>query len=168
MSNDLSLPREATPRLTARLVVLMAICRVPAAPRQRDTSLRRIILVRVFSDGIIGYGEATSPEAPFYNHESTGTAWHILKDFILSRVLHAKLDKPEEVAPLLRPIRGHNMAKAAVETALWDLYARQRQQPLYQLLGGKRKFINCGVYIGFQDRLTALMQKIVKELKAGL
>lgn len=131
------------------------------------TTLRRIILVRVFSEGIIGYGEATSPEAPYYNHESTGSAWHILKDFVVPQIFLAKLDKPEEVAPLLKPIRGHNMAKAAVETALWDLYARQRQQPLYQILGGNRKSINCGVSIGIQNSVTELLQKIEKELKAG-
>jgi len=131
------------------------------------TTLRRIILVRVFGEGIVGYGEATSPEAPYYNHESTGTAWYILKDFVIPRIFQARLDKPEEVAPLLKPIRGHNMAKAAVETAFWDLFARQRQRPLYQMLGGKQKSINCGVSIGIQDSVTELLQKIEKELKAG-
>ena len=103
------------------------------------TTERRIILVRVFSEGLTGFGEATSPEGPFYNHESTETAWHILKDFVVPRVLQAHIRNPEDVAPLLKPIRGHNMAKAAIETAIWDLYARQICRPLYQLLGGRRQ-----------------------------
>ena len=131
------------------------------------TTERRIILVGVFSEGLTGFGEATSPEGPFYNHESTETAWHILKDFVVPRVLQAHIRKPEDVAPLLKPIRGHNMAKAAIETAIWDLYARQICRPLYQLLGGKRQTIDCGVSIGIQETVVDLLKKIEKELTAG-
>jgi O-succinylbenzoate synthase len=131
------------------------------------TTLRRIIIVRVFGGGLVGYGEATSPEGPFYNHESTGTAWHMLKDFIVPRILRTQIENPEDVAPLLKPIRGHNMAKAAVETAIWDLHARQAGKPLHQLLGATRPTIGCGVSIGIQDRLTDLLSKIEAELDAG-
>jgi o-succinylbenzoate synthase len=131
------------------------------------TTLRRIILVRVFGEGLIGYGEATSPEAPYYNHESTGTAWHVLKDFVIPKVLRSQINKPDDVAPLLKPIRGHNMAKASVETALWDLYARQLQKPLYQVIGGQRRLIDCGVSLGIQETVAELLRKIEKELGAG-
>ena len=131
------------------------------------TTLRRIILVRVFSEGIVGHGEATSPEEPYYNHESTGTAWHVLKDFVIPRIFQSRITKPDEVAPLLKPIRGHNMAKASVETAFWDLYARQLQKPLHQVIGGQRKLIDCGVSLGIQDTVSELLKKIEKELKAG-
>jgi len=132
-----------------------------------QTTLRRIILVRVYSEGFIGYGEATSPEGPYYNHESTGTAWHILKDFVIPKVLQAAIGKPGDVAPVLKPIRGHNMAKAAVEAAIWDLWARQLQKPLYQLLGGVRRSIDCGVSIGIQSTVPELLERINKELKVG-
>ena len=59
------------------------------------------------------------------------------------------------------------MAKAAVETAIWDLYARQLAQPLHQLLGGSRRTIDCGVSIGIQDTVADLLRKIEKELAAG-
>jgi O-succinylbenzoate synthase len=131
------------------------------------TTLRRIILVRVFSEGMIGYGEATSPEGPYYNHESTGTAWHVLKDFVIPRIFGSKIGKPDDIAPLLKPIRGHNMAKASVETAIWDLYARQLQKPLYQVIGGQRRFIDCGVSLGIQETVAELLNKMEKELKAG-
>jgi O-succinylbenzoate synthase len=131
------------------------------------TTQRRIILVRVFGEGVVGYGEATSPEGPFYNHESTGTAWHILRDFVIPRILQATIEKPEDVAPLLKPIRGHNMAKAAVETAIWDLYARQLEEPLHQVFGGTRRSIDCGVSIGIQETVADLLKKIEKELNAG-
>ena len=100
------------------------------------TTLRRVILVRVFGEGLVGYGESTAPEGPFYNHESTATAWHVLQDFVVPRVFASEITHPRDVAPLLKPIRGHNMAKAAVETAIWDLYARLQGKPLHELLGG--------------------------------
>jgi O-succinylbenzoate synthase len=131
------------------------------------TTLRRIILVRVFSEGLIGYGEATSPEAPYYNHESTGTAWHVLRDFIIPRVFQSDLEAPDSVAPLLAPIRGHNMAKASIETAIWDLYARRFEKPLYELIGGRRRMIDCGVSLGIQNTIAELLGKIEKELRAG-
>jgi o-succinylbenzoate synthase len=131
------------------------------------TTQRRILLVRVFSDGVVGYGEATSPEGPFYNHESTGTAWHILRDFVIPRILQASMQSPADAAPILKPIRGHGMAKAAVETALWDLHARQAGKPLHQLLGGSRRSIDCGVSIGIQETVADLIKKIEKEVRAG-
>lgn len=131
------------------------------------TTQRRILLVRAFSEGVVGYGEATSPEGPFYNHESTGTAWHILRDFIIPRVLQASILDPTDTTAILKPIRGHSMAKAAVETALWDLRARQSDTPLHQLLGGSRRSIDCGVSIGIQETVPELLRKIEKEVRSG-
>ncbi|MEW5974412.1 MAG: o-succinylbenzoate synthase [Acidobacteriota bacterium] len=131
------------------------------------TTLRRIILVRVFGEGLTGWGEVTSPEGPFYNHETTETAWHILRDFVAPRVLKASFETPDDLSGLLKPIRGHTMAKAGLETAVWDWYARCRNRPLHRLLGGERKAIDCGVSIGIQDTIKDLLAKIETELKAG-
>ena len=131
------------------------------------TTLRRIILIKVLADGVVGYGEATSPEGPFYNHESTETAWHILKDFVIPPILSANINHPLDVAPLLKRIRGHNMAKAALETAIWDLYSRKLKKPIYQLLGGSRQSLDCGVSIGIQESIDELLAKIDWELEAG-
>ncbi|MCI0421785.1 MAG: o-succinylbenzoate synthase [Acidobacteria bacterium] len=131
------------------------------------TTQRRIILVRIFSEGVVGWGEATSPEGPFYNHESTGTAWHILRDFVIPRVLQTPIQSPPDAAVLLKPIRGHGMAKAAAEIALWDLRARQSGKPLHQLLGGSRRSIDCGVSIGIQQSIGELLKKVEKEIHAG-
>jgi o-succinylbenzoate synthase len=64
-------------------------------------------------------------------------------------------------------VRAHRMAKAAIENALWDLEARQKQQPLWKLLGGTRREIPCGVSIGIQDSVEQLLQKIETEVAAG-
>ncbi|MFN8009529.1 MAG: o-succinylbenzoate synthase [Terriglobia bacterium] len=131
------------------------------------TDRRRIILVSVSGEGITGCGEATSPEGPFYNHESTETAWHLLKDFIVPRILKTPPASPGDIAALLKPIRGHAMAKAAVETAFWDWEAKRQGHPLHQLLGGQRTLIDCGVSIGIQPSIQELLRKIEKELNAG-
>jgi len=64
-------------------------------------------------------------------------------------------------------VRGHRMAKAAIENAAWDAEARQKQQPLWKLLGGKTREIQCGVSIGIQDSIEQLLDKIETELAAG-
>ena len=67
----------------------------------------------------------------------------------------------------MKPVRGNRMAKAAIETACWDLEARRMALPLWEHLGGVQKEIPCGVSIGIQDTPEALLGKIEKELAAG-
>jgi len=70
-------------------------------------------------------------------------------------------------AALFAKVRAHRMAKAGLENALWDAEARQRQMPLWKLLGGTRREILCGVSIGIQDSVEQLLDKIQIELAAG-
>ena len=137
-----------------------------------ETSFGRIddrvfILVTVEGGGVEGFGECVADVDPFYSPETTVTAWHILKDFLAPIVLGRTFDDPREVFPALARVRGHNMAKAAIEMAIWDLAARQQDVPLSQLLGGTRAEIPSGVSIGIQPSLEQLHEKIAKELAAG-
>ncbi len=59
------------------------------------------------------------------------------------------------------------MAKAAVETALWDAEAKLKNIPLWKLLGGTQQEIPCGVSIGVKDSLDELSATVKKELSAG-
>ena len=104
---------------------------------------------------------------PYYSAETNDTAWHIIADFIAPRVLGVEFDHPRDVFPALKAIRGHNMAKAAVEMAAWDLFARQRGEPLARVLGGSRERIASGVSIGIQTSLDELAKKVERELAAG-
>lgn len=131
------------------------------------TTTRRIMLVKVFAEGICGWGESTAPEAPFYNHESIDTAWVVISKFIAPSLLGQDLTHPSEVAGLFSRIRGNKMACAAVETAVWGLFAIAEEKALHQLLGGERKEIECGVSIGLQPSLEGLLKKIGCELEAG-
>ncbi len=128
---------------------------------------RTFILVTALGDGAVGYGECVAEGNPFYSSETTETAWHIITCFVAPRVLGVDVSHPREIFPALRGIRGHNMAKAAVEMAAWDLFARQQGVPLARALGGTRIAIESGVSIGIQDSLDQLAAKIEAELAAG-
>jgi O-succinylbenzoate synthase len=128
---------------------------------------RTFLLVRLEGEGHEGWGEAVAEGNPYYSSETTETAWHIITGFIAPRVLGVAFDHPREIFPALRAIRGHNMAKAAVEMAAWDLYARAIGQPLARVLGGTKRRIRSGVSIGIQDSFDQLASKVERELAAG-
>ena len=132
------------------------------------TTERRIVLVRVTdTDGAYGWGECTAGEEPFYSDEWTDTAWATLRHFLAPMVVGKTVDSAADVSALMKPVRGHRMAKATIETACWDLEAKRLKVPLWKHLGGTRSEIACGVSIGIQDSLEILLEKIRKEVDAG-
>jgi len=129
---------------------------------------RRIVLVRVTdTDGAYGWGECTAGEEPFYSDEWTDTAWATLRHFLAPMVVGKTVDSAADVSALMKPVRGHRMAKATIETACWDLEAKRLKVPLWNHLGGTRSEIACGVSIGIQDSLEILLEKIRTEVEAG-
>jgi O-succinylbenzoate synthase len=132
------------------------------------TYQRDIILVEALGEGASGWGEVTAGENPFYNEEWTGSAWPILRDYAVPRVLGRDLKSAGDVDPLTKHIRGHNMARGGLEAAIWDLEARLAGVPLWkQIGGGARRQIPCGVSIGIQDSVEQLIDKIGHELADG-
>ena len=128
---------------------------------------RTFVLIRVVGGGLEGWGEAVAEANPYYSSETTETVWHIISGFIAPLVIGRRFDHPRDVSPALKRIRGHNMAKAGVEMAIWDLYAKSIGQPLSKVLGGTRGRIASGVSIGIQDSFDQLLEKIETELAAG-
>lgn len=131
------------------------------------TTTRRIVLVRVEAEGLTAWGEVTAGEDPFYNYETPETAWHILRDFLIPWVLAQPWASPGEVAARFRPVRGHNMAKAALENALWVIQAQQQGISLAKAVGGTLAEIPCGVSIGIQSSVEELLEKVGREVSAG-
>lgn len=131
------------------------------------TDLRRIVLLEADVDGTTGWGESTAGENPYYCYETVETAWHILHDHAWPIIKDKEFGSAADVWDLLAHIRGHNMAKAALETAVWDAEAKQKNVPLAKLLGGTRAEIGCGVSIGIQPSIPALIAKVERELAAG-
>jgi len=131
------------------------------------TTLRRIVLVRVDAEGLTGWGEVTAGESPLYSHETFETAWHVLRDFLVPWALEKDWASPSELAARFRPIRGHNMAKAALENALWVIESQQKGISLAKAVGGTLDEIPCGVSIGIQSSVAVLLEKIAREVSAG-
>jgi len=132
------------------------------------TTERRIVLVRVVDvDGAEGWGECTAGEGPFYCDEWTETAWPTLKEFLAPMVVGQQVGDATGVGGLMKKVRGHRMAKAAIETACWDLESKRAGVPLWKHLGGTREEIPCGVSMGIQESSEVLLEKIGTELAAG-
>ena len=132
------------------------------------TTERRIIIAKVIDrDGAEGWGECTCGEGPFYSDEWTETAWSTLKDFLAPIVVNESSENAARVYDLMKRVRGHRMAKAAIETACWDLEAKRAGVALWKYLGGVQAEIPCGVSIGIQDSVEELIDIIEKELDAG-
>ena len=131
------------------------------------TTGRRILLVTAHCEGINGWAECVAGENPFYSPEWIETAWPTMIEYFVPALVGRSLAQARESVVHMNPVRGHRMAKAAVENALWDAEAKQKQQPLWELLGGARREIACGVSIGIQDSIEQLLDKIAIEVAAG-
>src|SRR5580693_5634631 len=128
---------------------------------------RRILLVTVEGEGLRGWGECVAGEDPYYSSEWIEGAWPTITRYLAPALLGKAISQGREAVALLGRVRGHRMAKAALENALWDAEARAKNLPLWKLLGGTRMEILCGVSIGIQDSHEQLLEKIATELAAG-
>ncbi len=131
------------------------------------TTGRRILLVELESDGLTAWGECVAGEHPYFSDEMIDTAWMITETELAPRLLDAEMEGGGDCPRIFRQVRGHRMAKAALENAVWDLAAQRQRVPLAELLGGTRSVIPCGVSIGIQPSIEVLFEKIEKELDAG-
>jgi O-succinylbenzoate synthase len=131
------------------------------------TTIRRILLVEIESDGLTAWGECVAGEHPYYSEESIDTAWMVSETELAPRLVGQDLVGGGGVPALFRQVRGNRMAKAALENAVWDLEAQKKKMPLAELLGGVRSEIPCGVSIGIQPSPAALMEKIAEAVEAG-
>ena len=131
------------------------------------TTGRRILLVELEADGLTAWGECVAGEHPYFSDEMIDTAWIITEHELAPRLLEAELEGGGSCPEIFKQVRGHRMAKAALENAVWDLEAQVERVPLAQLLGGTRETIPCGVSIGIQPSLEKLMDTIAAELAAG-
>jgi len=131
------------------------------------TDERRIVLVEMNVDGVTGWGECVAGETPGYSPETTETAWHVLRDHLWPLLRGEEFSGAAKIWEMLEPVRGHNMAKGALEAAIWDAEAKQKGVPLAKLLGGVRDEVASGVSIGIKESLDELAAAVKKELAAG-
>jgi O-succinylbenzoate synthase len=125
------------------------------------------ILVEVFSEGLVGYGECPTDYEPGYSSETVGTAWYILREFIIPPLLGNDLGDALDFQARVAHIRGHRMAKAGFEMAVWDLLGKQAGLSLRDLFGGLRGAVPVGVSVGLQDTPEVLLEQVEGYLVAG-
>lgn len=129
---------------------------------------KEFILVEAKDEnGMSGWGESVAFIAPWYNEETLKTNWHMLEDFLIPSILHKDIEHPDIVNEKFLGIRKNNMAKAAIEGAVWDLYAKRLGQPLATVLGGQKKEIEVGISIGIQKNTADLIALIEKAINEG-
>ena len=97
---------------------------------------RHGILVAASGDGLTGWGECVAGAGPWYSYETIDTAWHVLRDYLAPALLGQEIGQPQQVVARFRRVRGHAMARAALENAVWDLLGRAEGRSLAQMLGG--------------------------------
>ncbi|MED1206064.1 o-succinylbenzoate synthase [Heyndrickxia acidicola] len=120
---------------------------------------REGIIIQVADEnGVIGLGEAVAFSTPWYTEETVKTCMHMLKDVLVPILLASPVHHPSELEDRFSAIRGNHMAKAGLETAVWDLYAKNQNKPLWEVIGGTQMIIPSGAVVGAHDLDTALIQ----------
>ncbi|MCR8850261.1 o-succinylbenzoate synthase [Rossellomorea sp. SC111] len=116
-------------------------------------------------EGLCGLGEGVAFSTPWYTEETVKTSYHMLKDVLIPLLNSKPFHHPEEIGKRFEDVRGNAMAKAALEMALWDLYARQQDMPLWNLIGGTRKEVLAGAVVGAGSipGMVAQAEELVKE-----
>ncbi|WP_298984095.1 o-succinylbenzoate synthase [Caldilinea sp.] len=125
------------------------------------------IIVRIEAEGLVAWGESPVGENPFYNEENQKTAWIIMQDYLVPILLQTELASPWDVTPAFARIRGNRMAKAGLEFAVWDLFARREGRSLASLLGGVRERVEVGVSVGIQKDIPTLLKVVEGYLNEG-
>ena len=128
---------------------------------------RECLLVRVFSEGLDGWGECVASREPGFSYETVETAWHVLRDFFIPAILNRPIVPPRELKQHLQAYKGHPLARAGLEMALWDLWGKLDGKSLRALFGGEKQSVPVGVSVGIQENPAAMIEKVGEYLQSG-
>jgi len=128
---------------------------------------RHCLIIEIKAEGLTGFGECVADRDPGYSSETTGTSWHILEEFLIPMLLGKPFSRADEFQAGFEAVRGHLMAKAGLEMALWDLLGKAHGLTLRQMLGGERTRVDVGVSVGIQASPQALVKTVEDYLVLG-
>lgn len=133
---------------------------------------RECLILKLYAEGLVGWGECVASAAPGYSYETTQTAWHILNDHLIPLALGKDLQEPEDLQTWLRSVRGHPLAKAALDQAVWDITAQRDGKSMAEKLAepyaeAPKKRVKVGISIGTQPSIDATMDVIAENLAKG-
>jgi O-succinylbenzoate synthase len=127
---------------------------------------RDCLIVQARGDGLTGWGECVAGRFPGYSYETVETAWHVLAECFIPVIFDQEFDSVDVLHRQLGRFKGHNLARAGLELALWDMLAKAQEAPLSKLLGGTSSRVPVGVSVGIQqdaDRLIQVVRQYVAE-----
>lgn len=133
----------------------------------RKSFLEHVLVRAEDESGLVGWGESASPSDPFYCPETVDTCSLLLGRYLAPALLGKRWELPEDAAALLGRVRGHHFAKAGLDMACWDLWARARKQSLARVLGGERPTIAAGVSLGIERSIDALLAEVARHVAGG-
>ncbi|MCI2254254.1 o-succinylbenzoate synthase [Domibacillus sp. PGB-M46] len=152
-------------RLTMHVVEMPL--KAPFYTHLETVTKREAIIIEVEDqDGTVGWGEASAFSTPWYTEETVATEWHIIKDVLFPLLKEHDISHPADASSLFWAVRGNQMAKAGVESALWDLYAKKLDQPLFGVLGGTRSSISVGA-VASGKTTDDMLERIQAHVEAG-
>lgn len=128
---------------------------------------RQAIIIKISSDGEIGWGECVAGDWPGYSYETVQTAWHMIEDHLAPRILGEDVPDVADYRRRVAHLKGHPLAKAGLELALWDLISRAAQRSLMSMLGGERDRVPVGVSVGIQRDSAKLVSVVDSFVEAG-
>jgi len=132
-----------------------------------ETTVKKFLLLELRGEGLSGWGECVAEEGPFYSPETLSTAAPMLTTYLLPLVLGKDVASPPAFDDQARRVRGNRMAKATVECALRDLFARAAGVPLGKALGGTRDAIDVGVSLGISPTVPETVENVRKHVAQG-
>ncbi|WP_188455797.1 o-succinylbenzoate synthase [Virgibacillus oceani] len=129
---------------------------------------RLFLLVEAIDEhGLSGWGECVTSERPLYSEEFTESSWYMLEKFLIPAVVKREIQHPKDLQELFAMYKRNNMAKSALEAAVWDLYAKSKGVPLAKLLGGVRSKIQVGISLGIEENTDRLLESIQEKVEEG-
>jgi O-succinylbenzoate synthase len=128
---------------------------------------RDCILLCVRSEGVEGWGECVATSVPGYNYETVGTAWHILSDFFIPAILGQEIKEIQDFIDRIVHFRGHELARAGLEMALWDLFGQASRKSLFEMIGGVKDKVDVGVSIGLKKDDQTLLESVSDYVNSG-
>ncbi|PSL31128.1 O-succinylbenzoate synthase [Planomicrobium soli] len=138
------------------LLVVKKPLKTPFKTALQSVKVRESILVRVTdADGIEGYGECVAFSTPWYTEETVAGCHFVLSQVLVPLIMNKTLESPQQADELFTAVKGNRMAKAGIETAIWDLFAKRQGLPLWKFVGGINKPIPAGIVVAADEENMA-------------
>ncbi|MBT7902792.1 o-succinylbenzoate synthase [Candidatus Woesearchaeota archaeon] len=128
---------------------------------------RNVLLICIRSGKLVGWGESPHLDLPLYTSEFLESGKKLLQNILLPRIIGKELSCPDDIHQFFADIKGNNISKAGIEMAVWDLFSKKANLPLYKFIGSQRNWSEIGISIGIKDSPEELIADIKRYTEEG-